>query len=334
MKENKPWYKKWWAITLFIIIGLLIIGSLIPDNKTSPNTQRSSPQPETHNAIAVVSPELTGLPDLNIEKDDLSFMENPIGEGTFVYVPQTDFYGVERLFLWMVIDNEAYAINGATKDLTPNLGFPRDANEEIWKKTGLNKYDASEAVGIVFRGEIPSKNNPETEQITNQQYTQKEISSFSKSLTDTSEDCEGGSCKDAIDIISASLDYKKGSANVVIELKGEVPRASELKEIEDENSLTWPEIYQYVLSVKIDGEWVDVLFGDVRADTKESAGGCGPIYIIRDNMGNCADSQVKFLTENNQVTISGPLNVEISDFRIKTLYESTVDISITDVAEG
>jgi len=102
------------------------------------------------NEIDIVSPKLTGLPDLNINSDDLQAIKNPRGEGVFVYIPETDFYGVERFFLWIVINNNAYAINGATKDLTPTLSFPRDADEVVWEKTGLNKYSASEAIEIVF----------------------------------------------------------------------------------------------------------------------------------------------------------------------------------------
>jgi len=38
-KESKPWYTKWWAITLFVIVGLMIIGSLLPDSETETSTQ-------------------------------------------------------------------------------------------------------------------------------------------------------------------------------------------------------------------------------------------------------------------------------------------------------
>ena len=34
-KQKMPWYKRWWAITLFIIIGLAIIGNLLGGNKSS-----------------------------------------------------------------------------------------------------------------------------------------------------------------------------------------------------------------------------------------------------------------------------------------------------------
>lgn len=43
MVKQKEWYKRWWAITLFIFIGLIIIGSLLPDsNNNSQNQQTKS----------------------------------------------------------------------------------------------------------------------------------------------------------------------------------------------------------------------------------------------------------------------------------------------------
>jgi hypothetical protein len=43
-KTQKPWYKKWWAITLFIFFGLIVIGSLA-DNDNATN-QTSTPTPQ------------------------------------------------------------------------------------------------------------------------------------------------------------------------------------------------------------------------------------------------------------------------------------------------
>jgi len=158
---------------------------------------------------------------------------------------------------------------------------------------------------------------------------------FSKSITDPSGDCEGALCKKGIDIISASLNQKNGFATAIIELSGNIPSASELKEIKDEEyDLLWPEIYQYVVYAKINGEWIDILFGDIRADTKKAEGGCGTSYIVRKNIGICDDSQVSFLIEGNKVTISGPLKPEIIAFRIGTLYEASVEDSVTDIAES
>ncbi|MCW8965732.1 MAG: hypothetical protein OQK82_03465 [Candidatus Pacearchaeota archaeon] len=101
-------------------------------------------------AIELVSPKLNGLPDLNIDENDLETIKNPYGDGIFVYVAQTNFYGVKRLFLWVIIDEQAYAVNGATKSLTPDLPYPREAPSKIWDKTGLDVYSAEKAISVVF----------------------------------------------------------------------------------------------------------------------------------------------------------------------------------------
>lgn len=41
---SKPWYKKWWAITLFVFFGLVVIGSLA-DNDYS-TSQQNTPTPQ------------------------------------------------------------------------------------------------------------------------------------------------------------------------------------------------------------------------------------------------------------------------------------------------
>ncbi|MDP3733694.1 MAG: hypothetical protein Q8R37_00530, partial [Nanoarchaeota archaeon] len=40
VKENKFWYKEWWAITLFVIVGLIIIWSFLP-HSVDDNSQPS-----------------------------------------------------------------------------------------------------------------------------------------------------------------------------------------------------------------------------------------------------------------------------------------------------
>ena len=43
VKAKKSWYKRWWAITLFIILGLSILGSLFSGNDTSSPPSNSNP---------------------------------------------------------------------------------------------------------------------------------------------------------------------------------------------------------------------------------------------------------------------------------------------------
>ena len=72
-----------------------------------------SDQPSESNHIVVVSRDL-GINHLGIEASHLSEMPNPKGEGTFVYVPQTRYSGVERYVIWLVIEEKAFPLNGVT----------------------------------------------------------------------------------------------------------------------------------------------------------------------------------------------------------------------------
>lgn len=35
-KQNKPWYKKWWVITIFVLVGLSLISTATSDTQTTP----------------------------------------------------------------------------------------------------------------------------------------------------------------------------------------------------------------------------------------------------------------------------------------------------------
>jgi hypothetical protein len=104
----------------------------------------------TDPAIEVVASAL-GENKLEVDASALQSRPNPKGEGTFVYVPQTRFHGVERYVIWLVIDRQAFALNGATKgSVTPMLPWPREAPPGVWERTGLSPYSATEAIEIVF----------------------------------------------------------------------------------------------------------------------------------------------------------------------------------------
>jgi len=178
---------------------------------------------------------------------------------------------------------------------------------------------------LVVIGFIGSLFSPsETSEKKEPQAPVKEEIKFSGSITDSSGDCKSSqsgepiTCKGAVDITSSTLNQENGLATVIINLAGNVPSASELKEGD-----ILAESYQYQLWVKSNGKWLSVLFGDVRADTKKSEGGCGASYFAGGNIGSCDDSQVDFSIEGSKVTIKGPLQPKITNFRIKTLYESS-----------
>ena len=79
--------------------------------------------------IRVVAQHLAGN-KLGIKAEDLRSVPNPRGQGTFVYSPHTRFDGVERNVIWLVLDEQAFPLNGATKgSVTPSLPWPRNALE-------------------------------------------------------------------------------------------------------------------------------------------------------------------------------------------------------------
>ena len=121
-------------------------------NVSSPSTSAETSQQssEEANAIKLVSASIESN-RLNVTANDLKAKKNPKGDGIFVYVPQTRYSGVERYVIWMVIDSKAYALNSPSKMVTPSLSWPRDADDTMWNKTGINTYNgASEAIEILF----------------------------------------------------------------------------------------------------------------------------------------------------------------------------------------
>ena len=87
---------------------------------------------------------------LKVGGAEFKTMDNPKGEGVFVYDPRTKFYGTKRYLIWMVINDVAYPLNGPSKMVTPSLKWPRDANPGTWEKTGLDQFMSSDAIEIVF----------------------------------------------------------------------------------------------------------------------------------------------------------------------------------------
>ena len=106
-------------------------------------------QTSLSNNVGVVSRDLE-TNSLGIESSQLREIPNTNGQGVFVYSPQTSYQGVQRYVIWLVIEEIAFPLNGATKNITPSLPWPREAPEGVWERTGLDMFNASEAIEIVF----------------------------------------------------------------------------------------------------------------------------------------------------------------------------------------
>ena len=141
---------------LGISIDLLADGTLGEPQIVVPNIENGAitfttcdANDDAKESPRIVSTSL-GSNDLGVTDSDLKTATNTQGDGTFVYVEQTSFFGVERFVIWLVVDGVAYPLNGATKGVTPELPFPLDADPVVWERTGLSPSDARQALGIVF----------------------------------------------------------------------------------------------------------------------------------------------------------------------------------------
>jgi len=105
---------------------------------------------DDHYARGIVIQALKLPNKLGVAGREFKTKPNPKGEGIFVYDPRIQFKGVKRNLLWLVINHEAYPLNGPSKNLTPSLKWPREADQVLWKTTGLDQFMATEAIKIVF----------------------------------------------------------------------------------------------------------------------------------------------------------------------------------------
>lgn len=146
-------------MTLRLVIILVVMVAACANEASDPNNLPASSSSVTATQIVAVT---LGVNDLGITPSDLKEQANPQGDGTFVYASETMFSGVERFILWMVVDDEAYPLNGATKDVTPSLKWPREALDQTWQKTGLDRFSATESIDLIFRNIAPPVAAPTT----------------------------------------------------------------------------------------------------------------------------------------------------------------------------
>lgn len=114
--------------------GYMALGGrgLPADEPTSATTL--SPQAQV--AFATIKdPEYWGIS----ARTDFRTIENVMGEGHFVWIPQTRWLPqrVERRFCWLVLsESEVFPANGSTSTLSPSLAWYRDAAPEVHQRTG------------------------------------------------------------------------------------------------------------------------------------------------------------------------------------------------------
>jgi hypothetical protein len=126
----------------FILAGVILLSSFYPVHGENDN-----------NARGLVIQALKLPNSLGVGGREFKTKPNPKGEGVYVYDHRTRFRGVKRYLIWLVVNHEAYSLNGSSKTLTPSLKWPREADQKVWKTTGLDPYMATESIEIVFGSE-------------------------------------------------------------------------------------------------------------------------------------------------------------------------------------
>lgn len=112
IKDKTLFYSIIGLIVLFVFAGFEKPETKNQAEKTIPEMQISIENKERY--ISTIANNLNGK--LGVSKSDLDVKINPKGQGVFVYVPQTRFNGVSRYLLWLVIDDQGFALNGASKN--------------------------------------------------------------------------------------------------------------------------------------------------------------------------------------------------------------------------
>lgn len=138
--------------TALLVLALLLSVKTMAHSQDNPNVlAKAAKEGAYERGIVILALELPNK--LRVAGWEFRTKPNPKGAGVFVYDPRTRFHGVERYLIWLVVNDDAYPLNGASKNLTPSLKWPREAAPEVWKTTGLDPYSASEAIKIVFGSE-------------------------------------------------------------------------------------------------------------------------------------------------------------------------------------
>lgn len=102
-----------------------------------PRASVDAPVQTNRAVIAQIGAKLGGN-RFKVTEEDLRITPNPRGAGLFVYVPKTDYFGVERKFIWFANAGEIAKLNGATHSLSPSLPWPREAAFELWNESNLS----------------------------------------------------------------------------------------------------------------------------------------------------------------------------------------------------
>lgn len=163
-KVKKSWYKRWWAIVLFIFIGLIILGSLFGNNSSPVNNQLEKTAITANERLGGVFLETNTYRFLNL-KDQATNVNFEFWNGSFFQevidltpivfencgeFPVTDSYVYRDDGVLLVIDAENYKIkcdylNLVDKDT--GLDVPQDEIDDFLTKRENEKNSLNENQG-------------------------------------------------------------------------------------------------------------------------------------------------------------------------------------------
>lgn len=89
---------------------------------------------------------------LGVTENNLSIMDNPVGNGRFVYVDLEEFDNADIYVLWYVIDGGAYPVNGNTQGLQAS-GMGKSLTIPVKKElkgSNLHYLSTPEIIEMVF----------------------------------------------------------------------------------------------------------------------------------------------------------------------------------------
>ena len=145
-KENKKWYKRWWAITIWVIVGLCFIGSFIPDKYLETTTTTTTPQIpskpyDLEMTIGEIVDTFSGLSDLQQEEKLKEFKGKRIK--TSIYATDIGKASLSTQYLVKEMYDYPYSLSARVKAF-----FPSEEKD--------NLLTANIGDTIIFSGEFVS----------------------------------------------------------------------------------------------------------------------------------------------------------------------------------
>ncbi|HBH12204.1 MAG TPA: hypothetical protein DDX29_03635 [Clostridiales bacterium] len=148
--------KRIYLIFVFILWTCFLLACNLSSTAIQKTNQKTTTEPNDFVYQDVITQIESGLKynqtEIKLNPEDFKYLENPIGEGIFIYEPVTRFFGVERFFIWVYLDNNIYVVNGATRGVTPNILVARDVPSDVWDPTNISPYSATDLIEYIFEG--------------------------------------------------------------------------------------------------------------------------------------------------------------------------------------